>query len=401
MKRITAQPHCWAARQPLLLLAVILAGACRAHRIIPVAAIIPGLGGLFGSDEKESDRQMPPPRSGQDYPQQRPPKRPPPPPPRSGQQQKTEQENASQGNPQSGDASVETEEHQTQQKQPPPPPPRQVQQQQEQQRLLEEQQNEEQIWDPYNQFSGLPPPGWGGLPAPDGTWGMPPPQGDWMQQAEMDGFQNMQREIEDRIARELDLWNEIHNLTASLATSEQREDLHMRQLDMLTERVMETEAAAASERNELMELRANCTEMGRAIAVLQDEVEEWKNRCTTLHEQRDQDKERFKEVQETLKARDFEVEELASSIEKSRLGKEREKYLSDRRKKKKGGFFSWLFGVGRDDTDDDEEQLQVRCETCVWTCVQMRHGAPTRSRLYAAPGACQVDTSSRSPKRTK
>lgn len=153
---------------------------------------------------------------------------------------------------------------------------------------------------------------------------------------------------------------QIQNLTASLQTFEQREDLHVRQLDVLTERVMDAEAATAAERNELMEKRANCTELGRTIAVMQDELEEWKTRCASLQEQHEADEEKVKDIQATLKERDFEVEELAASIETARLTTERENYYAERITRKKRGFFAWLFGIGRDDSDDDEERLQVR-----------------------------------------
>ena len=239
------------------------------------------------------------------------------------------------------------------QQRPPPPPPRQ-------QEYEYEPQKQDEMWDPYNPFGGYrqpPPLGWGGPPL-EGLWGAPP-HGDWIQQQPLDDFQSMQREIDDRIALENELMNQIQNLTASLATFQQREDLHVRQLDVLTERVMDAEAKAAFERNESLEYRANCTELGRTIALLQNELEEWKNRCATLQEQHERDEERVKELEETLKERDFEVEELASSIETSRLSAERDKYLAARKTKKKRGFFAWLFGIAQNDSDDDEERLQV------------------------------------------
>ena len=174
-----------------------------------------------------------------------------------------------------------------------------------------------------------------------------------------DDIQILQREIDDRIAHEQELINQIQNMTASLAIFQQREDLHVRQLDVLTERVMDAEAETASERNELVEYRANCTALGRTVALLQDELEEWKSQCETLREQHEVDEERVRDIQETLKERDFEVEQLASSIEAARLSNERARYLADRKQKKSRGFFSWLFGFGRDESDDDEERLQV------------------------------------------
>lgn len=333
-----------------LLLVFVLTCTCQGHRI-PAAAILSGFGNLFGSDEKEEDRRL----RARPGPQQ-PPERPPPPPPRKGQQKTVHEEH---GNPPAGDESVEKDdardgdgESKMQQK-PLPPPPRQ-------QQYEYEQQKQEDMWDPYNPFGGFqqpPPPGWGGPPL-DGVWGAPP-HGDWIQRQPLDDFQSMQREIDDHITLEHELMNQIQNLTASLATFQQREDLHIRQLDVLTERVMDAEATAAFERNELLEYRANCTELGRTIALMQNELEEWKNRCATLQEQHERDEERVKDIQEILKERDSEVEELASSIETARLSAEREKYFAARKTKKKRGFFAWLFGITQYDSDDDEERLQV------------------------------------------
>jgi hypothetical protein len=219
---------------------------------------------------------------------------------------------------------------------------------------------EQQMWDPYNPYAQQQQqPGAWGVPQPDGMWGTPQQQQQYGDAWQQPYYPPEQHALEEFLAREHELMAQIQNLTASLQMFEQREDLHVRQLDVLTERVMDAEAAAADERNELMEKRANCTELGRTIAVMQDELEEWKTRCSTLQEQHEQDEERVKEIQATLKERDYEVEELASSIETARLTTERENYFAERKKRKKRGFFAWLFGIGRDDSDDDDERLQV------------------------------------------
>jgi len=339
------------AMSQLLTLSMLLC-ACQGRRAPQVAAILPGLGNFFGNDDKQDDNRLPPPRGpqAQAYPQQEeqrpPPKRPPPPPPRKDKPQKSSEEPS---NPQEGEESDDTA-VESQQK-PPPPPPRPADQEQ-------QEVEEEQMWDPYNPYAQ--PPGAWGTPQPDGLWGTPQPQyGDWQQQQPYYP-DDMQHQLEEFLAREHELMGQIQNLTTSLQTFEQREDLHVRQLDVLTERVMDAEAAAAAERNELMEYRANCTELGHTIALMQDELEEWKMRCATFQEQHEQDEEKMKEIKETLKERDNEVEELASSIETARLTTERENYFAERRQRKQRGFFAWLFGIGRDDSDDDEERLQVR-----------------------------------------
>ena len=334
-----------------VLTASFLFCACHGRRI--PAAILPGLGNLFGNEEKKEP--LPPPRGPQTYrsqqqQQQAPPKRPPPPPPRK----QEEQQKTAKGNPQEDEESQESAESKESQPLPPPPPPRE-----------DQQQHDEQVWDPFNPYGHSPPHGaWGAPPHADGgIWGTPHAQyGDWQQQQQQQYYpeQGMHQQLEEFIAREHELMGQIQNLTTSLQTFEQREDLHIRQLDVLTERVMDAEAAAAAERNELVEHRNNCTELGRTIAALNDKLEEWKTKCASLQEQHEQDEEKVKEIKEALKERDFEVEELASSIETARLTTERENYFAERRQRKKRSFFAWLFGIGRNDSDDDEERLQVR-----------------------------------------
>ncbi|KAI2489462.1 hypothetical protein MHU86_25122 [Fragilaria crotonensis] len=127
------------------------------------------------------------------------------------------------------------------------------------------------------------------------------------------------------------LLTELENATTLLAAYWQRDDLHMRQLDVLTERVMEAEAAAAAERNSVLEYQANCTELGRTVALLQDEIEEWTNKCRNLTLQNEKDAARMEKMKDELKERN--------------------------RKKKKRGFFAWLFGINSRE-EEDEDKLQ-------------------------------------------
>lgn len=365
-------PHKMKSRgHVFFLVSTLLFHSCQARRIAPpAAAILPGLGNIFGSDDEErkGSPPLPPPKASQQQ-QQRavaPPRRPPPPPPRKDKQKvdKTTSSNPQEGE-ESDDSAVLAEETaqddaSTRQK-PPPPPPRQ-----------EDQQQQETWADPYSNIPYVQQP-WGTPPqqASGGLWGTLPPEqqqqqyGDWQQH-----YYPPDQHYEEFLSREHELMSQIQNLTASLQTFEQREDLHIRQLDVLTERVMDAEALAAAERNELMEKRANCTELGRTIALLNDELDEWKSKCSSLQEQHDLDEEKVKEIQLTLKERDREVEELAASIETARLTTERENYFADRRKRKKRGFFAWLFGIGRDDSDDDEERLQELAKSTLLRALQ-------------------------------
>jgi chromosome segregation ATPase len=201
---------------------------------------------------------------------------------------------------------------------------------------------------------------------PEAAWA-PPPQNWQPQQSfypqegeEITDFQQIQRALDETLARESELIGQVQNMTSSIATFQQREDLHTRQLDVLTERVMDAEAQTASERNALVEYEANCTELGHALAVLQDEIQEWQYKCANLTARHEADEEKLMDMLAEVKARNAEVEQFATIVEKSRLADERDRYMAERiRKKKQRGFFAWLFGIG-DNLDDEEERLQVR-----------------------------------------
>lgn len=168
-------------------------------------------------------------------------------------------------------------------------------------------------------------------------------------------------DLEAFLVREAALLTELENATTLLAAYWQRDDLHMRQLDVLTERVMEAEAAAAAERNSVLEYQANCTELGRTVALLQDEIEEWTNKCRNLTLQNEKDAARMEKMKDELKERNREVEDLATMIESARLDSERDRYLVERNsRKKKRGFFAWLFGINSRE-EEDEDKLQVSC----------------------------------------
>ena len=251
---------------------------------------------------------------------------------------------------------------------PPPPPPLEVIDSKERD-TEKEQRDDERILPPPPFWGGFNPYGPGWMPPPDTAWSAPPQL--WQQQQqqhqqyypqegdEINEFQRMQRLLDETLTRESELLGHVQNLTSSLAIFQQREDLHTRQLDVLTERVMDAEAQTASERNTLLENQANCTELGRLIAVLNDEINEWELKCEKLSAQHESDEFKLAEMIDEVKARNTEVEQFATTIEKARLADERDRYVSERnRKKKQRGFFAWLFGVGGDDGDEDE-RLQV------------------------------------------
>lgn len=295
----------------LIFMSLLFLSLATARRI-PYAAVFPGFGGNKGAHKEEkkrvqdSDSSLPPP----------------PPPP------ETKSSSLTHGTSQSAGSE-----------------PTVIQRKEE--FNGEEYSPQSQYWEagPFNPYANLPPP-------PPG-WIGPPPQ--WDHQSGI-----VQQELDNSVARENFLLNELQNLTSTLSAFQHRESLHLQQLDVLTERVMDAESDAATERNSLVEFRANCTKLEGTVAAMTKEMSVLNQKCQNLTVQHLEDQERYEKIKIKLKERSREVEELATVIEMARIEHDREQYLAERRKKKKQrGFFSWMFGFGEED-ESEEERLQVR-----------------------------------------
>ena len=221
-----------------------------------------------------------------------------------------------------------------------------------------------------------PPQGWMGQPPPsnfqNGGWGMqtqqaqPPPeyQQGWDQQPYDGGMYGYQSDLDMSLAREHDLIMQLQNLTDMTASMQQREDLHIRQLDVLTERVMDVEAQAANDRNLVVEYEANCTALGMTIATLSDELEDWKQRCTELSELRDQDEERIAEFKKLIEEKSADAEELAVAIENVRLVERVKKGSSSGRRSQSKGMFGWIFSLFFGSGYSETEEMTREVSSC-------------------------------------
>lgn len=185
------------------------------------------------------------------------------------------------------------------------------------------------------------------------------------------GYPPAQYDLEESLRRQDDLLLQTQNLTAHVASLEQREELHIRQLEVLTERIIEVEAAAASDRTAILEYQANCTEMGKQIAVLEGEVEEWRNRCSDYVAQHETDEAKIAKLQKDLKKASRETEDFAALIERHRLSEEGTDYRSSSRpKKKKRGFFAWLFGWGEEEIESNLDEAYEEARTTLLKALQ-------------------------------
>jgi hypothetical protein len=214
-----------------------------------------------------------------------------------------------------------------------------------------------------------PPPQWGvssfQQPPPQQGWMAPPPTeyGGWeppYYEEQYTGNQMfLQEELDDSLARENDLIGQLGNLTTAVVIMEQREELHIRQLDVLTERVMDVEALSAEDRNLLAEYAANCTTFGQTIATLQDELDEWQKRCNEFSERHEEDQENLSELKKRIREKERDSEDLAIAIENLRLAERREANRS--RKQKKGGLLSWLLSFVVSSDGEYEEGSREVC----------------------------------------
>jgi hypothetical protein len=222
--------------------------------------------------------------------------------------------------------------------QPPPPPPQWFE-------------------SPYQEQAPQP---WMDPPPPEyNQWEGPDPNFQGWQDPQYYGDQSMylQDELDESLARETELVLQLDNLTVSVTGMEQREELHVRQLDVLTERIMDVEAQAAADRNSLIEYEANSTALGLTIATLQEELEDWQRRCAEFSETSELNEQKISELKRTIKAKQSEAEDLAIAIENLRLAeKEKEEYNS-RRKRKQAGVFSWLFSWLANSSDDEYQEF--------------------------------------------
>jgi hypothetical protein len=153
----------------------------------------------------------------------------------------------------------------------------------------------------------------------------------------------LQEELSESLARESSLVSQLDNVTSTALAMEQREELHKHQLDMLTERAVDLEARSAEDRNTLIEYEKNCTELGSTIFAIQGEMEEWQGRCDDLKQRHEDDQEKLSELQQAIKEKKAEAEDLAIAMEDLRMTENRQQSTT-KTSAKSGGLVSWILG---------------------------------------------------------
>ena len=177
-----------------------------------------------------------------------------------------------------------------------------------------------------------------------------------------DAIEYLQSELEASAGREADLMHQIGNLTSTLSAAKDTANGRLHTIDVLTERIAETEARAAAEGNAAKELKANCTELADTALKLRKETTRWEEKCAALEEQSACDAKEVQELREELGRKQAELEDLACAIEEDRVDAERERYLEEiRQRRKKRGFLAVLFGgIFGKGYDEEEERLKAQ-----------------------------------------
>ena len=181
----------------------------------------------------------------------------------------------------------------------------------------------------------------------------------------------LQQDLDAALQREQMLRDELHNVTARATGLQRREELHLHQLDVLTERVLDVEATAARDQNTAIELKANCSALAQQFTMATADAQKWQTQCQELLELRQQEESKLRDIKKKLKVAQRQSEGLAEMIERHRLREEGTEFhaVNSKKKKKRRGLLGWLwslaFGSGDDETtatgnvnDDDEDAYE-------------------------------------------
>lgn len=189
----------------------------------------------------------------------------------------------------------------------------------------------------------------------------PPPPPPHLQRGDQEAH-HLYHQLQESLAQQHALALQTQNLTALVVDLEAREELHVRQLDVLTETVMQVEALLAHERNALQEAKANYSQATQLVAQLQADVETLTQKCNEYEQQADADQAKIVQLKQALKEAKHEAEDLAALIERHRIDRQQEQEQFKRRQKPKRGFWAWLFGRAKDDAYVDDDSLEAAYE---------------------------------------
>lgn len=254
---------------------------------------------------------------------------------------------------------------------PPPPPLPQLQQQrtkqghQQQQPPYQQQQSQRppnQHYNPYQQ----PPPN-------ANPYNTPPPYSNQNNYIDPSSYQNLLYELDESTLREMTLTHQLHNMSSYISSLTTESEKLMAKADVLTERLADSESNFNYVHNRNLELDANCTLLTSMVEELKKEIEKYQSSQKSMEDEKSDNEKVVNELRAELRRVTDELEQLACLVETERFEFEKADFLRElkrkqlaKRRKKKKGFWSWLFGfdnsnsVGDRDLEAVEEEERLR-----------------------------------------
>lgn len=132
-------------------------------------------------------------------------------------------------------------------------------------------------------------------------------------------YQNLLYELDESTLREMTLTHQLHNISAYVDTlTSESENLIMR-IDVLTERLADTNANFNFVHNRNLELEKNCTQLTAIVDSLSEEITGYESKITGMDEDKVESEKMLGELRSELRKVTDELEKLACLVEVRRV----------------------------------------------------------------------------------
>eukprot|EP00956_Cyclotella_meneghiniana_P040248 scaffold190663_cov92-Cyclotella_meneghiniana.AAC.1 len=166
-------------------------------------------------------------------------------------------------------------------------------------------------------------------------------------------YQNLLYELDESTLREMTLTHQLHNVSAYVDTlTSESENLIMR-IDVLTERLADTNANFNFVHNRNLELEKNCTQLTATVESLSEEIIGYKSKIAGMDQDMVESEKILGELRSELRKVTDELEKLACLVETERFEIEKSDFLTNFKKKQEDK---------ADDSSEGEERLRAAQE---------------------------------------
>ena len=117
-------------------------------------------------------------------------------------------------------------------------------------------------------------------------------------------YQALLYDLDESTLREMTLTHQIHNLSSHITTLTSESELLVSRVDVLTERLADSEANFHYVHNRNIELDANCTELQSVITKLQSDIKDHEATSNQLTDEKSKDASIIQELRNELRKGD-------------------------------------------------------------------------------------------------